>query len=216
MVFWLRIILVAVIGYLLGNISVGILVSKLYGVVDIRKYGSGGSGSTNVLRTLGWAPSLMTLVGDCLKAFLAAKLGSMIAGDAGLLVGGAAAIVGHDFPVFLGFRGGKGIACSLGFILAMNGWIALILTVVVVGIAGVTRYVSVGSIVGSILFPILTAIFMRGHACYAGYIIASIIVCLLNLFCHRKNIVRLSQHAENRLDFAKISKLSKKLHERKK
>ena len=212
----LRYIIIAVVGYLLGNISVGIIVSKLYGVMDIRKYGSGGSGSTNVLRTLGWVPSLLTLVGDCLKAYVAARFGYLLAGDVGLLIGALAAILGHDFPAFLGFRGGKGIACTLGFILAMNGWIALILTAVVVGIAGFTGYVSVGSIVGSLLFPILTAIFMRGHSCFAGYLIAAILVCLLNIYSHRKNIDRLIHHSENKLDFAKISKLSQKLQKRKK
>lgn len=212
----LRYIIIAVVGYLLGNFSAGMLVSKLYGVMDIRKYGSGGSGSTNVLRTLGWVPSLLTLVGDCLKAYVAARFGDLLAGDVGLLIGALAAILGHDFPAFLGFRGGKGIACTLGFVLAMNGWMALILTAVVVAIAGFTGYVSVGSIVGSVLFPILTAIFMHGHSCCAGYIVASILVCLLNIYCHRKNIDRLIHHSENKLDFARISKLSQKLQQRKK
>ena len=212
---WLRYIIIAVVGYLLGNISVGIIVSKLYGVMDIRKYGSGGSGSTNVLRTLGWVPSLLTLVGDCLKAFIAAELGYALVGDIGLMIGGLAAMVGHDFPVFLGFRGGKGVACALGFVLAVNGWIGLILLAVVVGIAGFTGYVSLGSVTASVLLPILTAIFMRGHACYAGYIVTSAIVSLLTIFCHRGNIQRLLSHTENKLDFEKISKLSGKFKNKK-
>ena len=75
MALWLKYVLIAVVGYLLGNISVGILVAKLYGIKDIRKVGSGNAGSTNVLRNLGWLPSVLTLVGDCLKSFIAAQLG---------------------------------------------------------------------------------------------------------------------------------------------
>lgn len=215
MAMWLRYIIIAVVGYLLGNISVGILVSKLYGVMDIRKYGSGGSGSTNVLRTLGWVPSLLTLLGDCLKAYAAARLGGAIAGDPGLLIGGLAAILGHDFPVFFQFRGGKGIACSLGVILAIDLRISLILFVLVLLIIAVTRYVSLASIVGSLLFPVLTAVFLHGHSCFAGYLAASIVICMLNVFCHRRNISRLIHHNENRLDFEKIAKLSQKLKNRK-
>ncbi len=100
MALWLKYVLIAVVGYLLGNISVGILVAKLYGIKDIRKVGSGNAGSTNVLRNLGWLPSVLTLVGDCLKSFIAAQLGRCLAGDVGLLIGGTAAILGHDFPVF--------------------------------------------------------------------------------------------------------------------
>ena len=124
----LRYLIIALAGYLLGNISVGILISKIYGVRDIRTHGSGNAGSTNVLRTLGWLPSVLTLIGDCLKGYLAAELGRYLAGDIGLIIGGICAIIGHDFPVFFRFRGGKGIATSLGLIIATKPWICLLYT----------------------------------------------------------------------------------------
>ena len=210
MALWLKYVLIAVVGYLLGNISVGILVAKLYGIKDIRKLGSGNAGSTNVLRNLGWLPSVLTLVGDCLKSFIAAKLGWCLAGDVGLLIGGTAAILGHDFPVFFKFKGGKGIAASLGMILTINPWLGIGLTGVVVLIAALTGYVSLGSITVSVVYTFCIAVLMRGNAHYWAYIGFSIFASLLSLFCHRKNIQRLLHHEENKLDFKKISRLSKK------
>ena len=210
MAIWLKYVLIAVVGYLLGNISVGILIAKLYGIKDIRKLGSGNAGSTNVLRNLGWLPSVLTLVGDCLKSFIAAQLGRYLAGDVGLLIGGTAAILGHDFPVFFKFKGGKGIAASLGMILTINPWLGIGLTAVVVLIAALTGYVSLGSITVSVVYTFCIAVLMRGNAHYWAYIGFSIFASLLSLFCHRKNIQRLLHHEENKLDFKKISRLSKK------
>ena len=113
-----------VVGYLLGNISMGLIVSERYHM-DIRNYGSGNAGTTNVLRTLGWLPSVLTLVGDVLKSFLASMLGNWLVGAPGLLVGGFMAVVGHNWPVFSGFRGGKGMAASLGIIFALSWQMAL-------------------------------------------------------------------------------------------
>ena len=210
MTLWLKYVLIAVVGYLLGNISVGILVAKLYGIKDIRKVGSGNAGSTNVLRNLGWLPSVLTLVGDCLKSFIAAQLGRYLAGDVGLLIGGTAAILGHDFPVFFKFKGGKGIAASLGMILTINPWLGISLTAVVVLIAALTGYVSLGSITVSVVYTFCIAVLLRGNPHYWAYIGFSIFASLLSLFCHRKNIQRLLHHEENKLDFKKISRLSKK------
>lgn len=97
----------------------------------------------------------MTLVGDCLKGLIAAELGYLFAGDLGLLVGGTCAILGHDFPAVFRFKGGKGIATSLGLIIAVNPWMALILTELVVGVAATLRYMSVGSIAAAVLYPLL-------------------------------------------------------------
>ena len=211
MAIWLKYVIAAVAGYLLGNASVGILISKLYGVMDIRRHGSGNAGSTNVLRTLGWVPSLLTLLGDCLKAYLAAELGRALCGDTGMLLGGVCAVLGHDFPVFFRFHGGKGIASSLGVIIAVDPWIALALLALVVAITAFTRYVSVGSICASILYPVLVAALHVGNANYGWYVASSAFMGALALFCHRKNIVRLLHGEENRLDFGRISKLSARL-----
>ena len=208
---WLKYVIIALAGYLLGNVSVGILISKLYGVVDIRRHGSGNAGSTNVLRTLGWVPSILTLVGDCLKAYIAAELGRALCGDTGMLLGGVCAVLGHDYPVFFRFHGGKGIASSLGVIIAVNPWIALILLGLVIIITATTRFVSVGSICASVLYPVLVALMCKGYPSYLWYVISSVFMGALALFCHRKNIARLIHKEENRLDFERISKLSAKL-----
>lgn len=212
----LKLILIAVGSYLLGNISSGILVAKAFGAGDIRKQGSGNSGTTNVLRTLGWLPSVLTLAGDCLKGLIACLLGRWFGGDLGMLLAGLCVTLGHDFPVFFGFKGGKGIATSLGMILVISPVLAISLLLVVLVVAGVSGYVSMGSLIVTVAYPVLTAIIFHGHENYHLFIIFSIICGLLSLYCHRANIMRLIRHEENRLDFKKISRLSSKLGGKKK
>jgi len=211
MALWLKYVLIAVIGYLLGNVSVGILIARLYGIRDIRKVGSGNAGTTNVLRNLGWVPSVLTLTGDCLKGLIAALIGKWIAGDIGLLIGGNAAVLGHDFPVFFKFKGGKGIATNLGLILVLNPWIAVGLTIAVLIVVGISRYMSLGSIMACFAYPALVAILMRGHAHYAACVGFGIFAGALALYCHRSNVARLLKGNENRLDFKKISGLHSKM-----
>ncbi|MBQ6373888.1 MAG: glycerol-3-phosphate 1-O-acyltransferase PlsY [Clostridia bacterium] len=210
----LKFIAVAVVSYLLGNISVGVIISKAFGIWDIRKHGSGNSGSTNVLRTLGWLPGVLTLVGDCLKGYLSCLFGRWLGGDPGMLLGGLCAILGHDYPVFMGFRGGKGIATSLGLIIALDPWLALAFVVVVVVIVAITRYMSVGSIIASIAFPVTVAILFRGRAHYPLFVAAAVLAGLLSIYRHKDNIKRLLRHEENRLDFERISKISEKVMKR--
>ena len=210
----LKYIFIAVAGYLLGNVSVGMLVSKLFGIWDIRKHGSGNSGSTNVLRTLGWLPGVLTLVGDCLKGYLACQLGRWICGEPGMLLGGFCAIVGHDYPVFMEFKGGKGIATSLGLILAIDPMLGLIELVLVIIIVAFTGYMSIGSIVASFAFPALSALFYTRREHYKLIVITAIAACCLSLFRHKENIRRLMGHTENRLDFDRISKISEKVMRR--
>ena len=207
----LKCILAGVIGYLLGNISSGYLVSKAYGLRDIRKHGSGNSGTTNVLRTLGWLPSVLTLAGDCLKGYVACLIGSRLAGDPGMLIGGLCAILGHDFPAFMGFRGGKGIATSLGLIIAINPWLALALLAVQIIAVALTRYMSVASLITTVAFPILVIFTERSRENFPLFLVAACVASALSLFGHRGNIQRLVKGEENRLDFAKIGKISEKV-----
>jgi glycerol-3-phosphate acyltransferase PlsY len=209
-----KIILAAVIGYLLGCIPTGVLVARIYGVRDIRKLGSGNSGTTNVLRNLGWLPSVLTLVGDCLKGYVACLIGKQLGGDAGMLTGGICAILGHDFPVFMHFRGGKGIATSLGLIIAINPWLALALLAVQVVAVGLTRYMSVASLITTVAFPILVIFTERGRENFPLFLVAACVASALSLFGHRGNIQRLVKGEENRLDFAKIGKVSEKVMQR--
>lgn len=212
---WLKYLVIALTGYLLGNISVGILVARLYGISDIRKVGSGNAGTTNVLRNLGWVPSVLTLAGDCIKGLIATLIGKWIAGDIGLILGGTFAVIGHDFPVFFKFKGGKGIATNLGWILIVNPWIAVSLTAAVVIVVAITKYMSLGSIMACFVYPLMTAIFMRGNPHYAAYVISAIFAGALAFYCHRSNVVRLIRGEENRLDFSKISRIKSKMIKKK-
>lgn len=202
---FLALTITAVIGYLLGCISMGVIVSKAYARIDIRKYGSGNAGMTNVMRTLGWVPGAMAFAGDMLKGLLAAFIGKWLFGELGMCVGGLAAIIGHDWPVFLKFKGGKGISTSFGFILASNWIIALLLIPVQLVFVLSTGFMSLASIASSIAFAVLAIVFKSSET----YIVTAVIACALSLFCHRSNIVRLIQGKENKLDYKKISEKSK-------
>ena len=204
---WLKYLLIAVICYFLGNISTGLLIGKLTAQIDIRQHGSGNAGTTNVMRTLGWVPSLLTLAGDVLKAVLAVVIGRAIAGEIGWIVGAVAVLLGHNWPVLFGFKGGKGMACSLGIILATEPLFALIVLAVQVLVLVLTRYMSVASLTTSVLYPVLVICF---HASDTPYVVFSILAACLAIFCHRSNISRLIHRTENRLDFSKIKKFNRK------
>ena len=210
-----KIILPAVIGYLLGNISSGLLIGKIFGVKDIRKVGSGNAGTTNVLRSLGWLPSVLTLVGDCLKGVAACLIGRRLGGDLGMLIGGVASIVGHDFPAAFGFKGGKGIATSLGVILCIDPRLAIGLLLVQIVAVALTRYMSVASLITTVAFPVLTAILYRSRESYPMLVVCALIMSALSLFGHRGNVKRLLRGEENKLDFKRISEKSGSLFKRK-
>ena len=198
-----RYAVIVVAGYLLGNISMGLIVSERYHM-DIREHGSGNAGTTNVLRTLGWLPSVLTLVGDVLKSFLACMLGKWLAGAPGLLAGGFMAVVGHNWPAFSGFRGGKGMAASLGIIFALSWQMALGFLGLEVLVAALTGYVSVASLTTAVAFPIVMGIVYRNSPDFWMYFIFAILLAAAAIFSHRANIRRLSSGTENRLNFKKI------------
>lgn len=203
-------ILSAVIGYLLGCIPCGVLIARFYGHLDIRKTGSGNSGTTNVLRTLGWVPSLLTLAGDCIKGVLAALIGRWLGGEAGMLAGGLFAVLGHDFPVFMKFKGGKGIATSLGVSLVICPVVALLLTAIVIVIVAITRIMSAATLAVSLAYPVLTWLLLPEGANPALRIGFAVLLMILSFFCHRSNLRRLFRGEENKLDFHKINRLSRK------
>ena len=208
---YLKVILSALLGYLVGCVPVGVLVGKAFGNKDIRKSGSGSTGTTNVLRTLGWVPSLLTFAGDCVKGVLGALIGKWVGGELGMLAAGFCAVLGHDFPVFMGFKGGKGIVASLGATIIICPPVAPWLVVIVIALVAITGLMSLGSLLASVSYPILFWFLMPeglNRPLYMGF---AIVMMILSFFCHRANIVRLLKGKENRLDFHKISKISSKL-----
>lgn len=205
---WLYLVLCAVIGYLLGSLSTGVVIARLFGNVDIRKQGSGNIGMTNVMRTLGWLPSMLTFLGDALKGVAAALIGRAIGGEVGLHIGGAAAVIGHNWPVLFGFKGGKGMSTSLGYLIAADWRIALLLLVAQVIIVLITGYMSLASITTAIALPIVVLIL---HINSQGFIICAALLGVLALYSHRENIKRLITGRENMLSAKKISDVSRKV-----
>ena len=199
-------IIIAVIAYLIGSINFSIILSKRMAGFDIREKGSGNAGTTNMLRAVGKKAAVITLICDILKgvvsiliAVLAGKIVKNL--DNALLVqlAGIFVIIGHTFPIFFKFKGGKGIATSLGVLLMTNWQIGLICLVFALIIMAATRWVSLGSILAATLFPVLT-VFMVDNI---GAKIISILIGALVIFNHRTNIVRLKNGTENKLSFKK-------------
>lgn len=206
-------IIIAVIAYLLGSISFSVIISKKMAGFDVREKGSGNAGTTNVLRSVGKKAAILTLICDVLKGVLAVLV-AYIAGnivkegvDRALLIqiAGLLVVVGHTFPIFFGFKGGKGIATALGVLLITNWNIGLICLVFALVLMALTKMVSLGSISAAILFPVL--ILLMPHTAYlvdGNYIIYSILMAVLVVFNHRANVKRLLNGTENKLDFKKI------------
>ena len=199
-------VLVGLVAYLLGSISFSIIFSKKFAGFDVREKGSKNAGTTNVLRTVGKKAAILTLICDILKgvvavlfAMLAAKIWSEANVEPLKYLAGLFAIIGHTFPIYYGFRGGKGVATSLGVLLLVNSKIGLICLIFALIIMIATKWVSLGSIMAAILFPLLT-IFMVENTCAK---IISIIIGLLVIFNHRSNIKRLKNGTENKLSFKK-------------
>ncbi len=204
-------ILNAIIAYLLGSISFSVIFSKKIAGVDVRKEGSKNAGTTNVLRTAGKKAAALTLICDILKGVIAILIGyaiSFITEDlnAALLVqiAGIFAIIGHTFPVFFKFKGGKGIATSLGILLLINYQIGLICLVFWLIIVIFTKMVSLGSIMAAILFPVLTIFITQNYLVEGNYILFGIIVAAFVVFNHRSNVKRILEGNENKLSFKKV------------
>ena len=208
-------IIIAIIAYLIGSISFSVIISKKMAGFDVREKGSGNAGTTNVLRTVGKKASILTLICDVLKGVIAILI-AFIVGlfvkeeiDKSLLIqlAGLAVILGHTFPIFFKFKGGKGIATSLGVLLITNWNIGLICLVFALTLMILTRMVSLGSIVAAVLFPILI-IFMPHNAYLVegNYILYSILLAVLVIFNHRANVKRLLSGTENKIDFKKVNK----------
>ncbi|MGI6174269.1 MAG: glycerol-3-phosphate 1-O-acyltransferase PlsY [Christensenellales bacterium] len=204
-------VLCAAIGYLLGCVSGGILTGHAFGKLDIRSVGSNSAGTTNVLRTLGWLPSLVTFVIDALKGFFAAMIGGALAGELGAMAGGLFAVLGHNWPAFYRFKGGKGMATSFGVILVIDPLIAMILLAVQITVLVLTKTMSMASLSTAGLYFVLTLLIRFGN--WRGITFSFVLSCLA-IYSHRANIKRLIEHKENALQFDKIKMLSEKIKRR--
>ena len=208
-------ILVAIIAYLIGSINFSVILSKKFAGFDVREKGSGNAGTTNMLRSVGKKAAAITLICDILKGVVAIGIAILLGyipdmnKELLLQIAGVAVILGHTFPVFFGFKGGKGVATSLGVLLLSNWQIGLICLVFALVLMILTRMVSVGSCAAAILFPVLT-LFINEHYTVLTegksgnvYFIYSVILAIIVLFNHRENIKRLLNGTENKISFSK-------------
>lgn len=209
---------IIIIAYAIGSINFSVLISRKIAGFDIRDKGSKNAGTTNVLRNVGKKAAVLTLVCDILKGVLAILIAILISkivegSNRAILMELSAffVVVGHTFPIFFEFRGGKGVATSLGVLLIINWKIGLICLIFAIFEMILCRMVSLGSISAAVLFPVLT-FFIRD--CYLtgwewSYVVFGIAMALFVIFNHRENVKRLMSGTENRISFKKKENIEK-------
>jgi len=188
---------VIILPYLLGSISFGIIVTKLKKGIDIRDFGSGNTGFTNVLRVVGKGPAIIVLVCDALKGSIGVLLGYYL-GEASYgyaVLGGLSTMIGHTYPIYYGFKGGKGVATGLGVILTLVPDVTLIALIIFIITVFFSRYVSLGSLLAALSVPIVTYLLEKPLPIFIFGLIGSIFV----VYTHKANIVRLVQGQENKI-----------------
>lgn len=184
-------ILVVIISYLLGSIAFGYLVAK-YKKVDLRQLGSGNLGTTNAFRVLGPGPGVLVFIGDFLKGYLSARLGAAVGNEFLAVLAGLAAMVGHSYPIFLNFRGGKVIATGVGVLMAFDWRVGLLAIAIWALVVAVSRYVSLASILAAISVPVLLILLQAPTT----YLIFGLVGASFAVYKHIPNIKRLRAGTE--------------------
>ena len=207
-------IIVGIIAYLIGSINFSVLIRKKMAGFDVREKGSGNAGTTNMLRSVGKKAAAITLICDILKGVISIVIAIIVGNIAKnldrellLQIAGIAVVLGHTFPIFFGFKGGKGVATSLGVLLISNWQIGLICLVFAVVLMALTRMVSLGSCAAAVLFPVLTLFINQHYTVLTDgksgrvYFVYSVILAIIVLYNHRSNIKRILSGTENKLSF---------------
>ena len=197
-------LLVLILAYLLGSISTSIIVSKIMIGDDIRNHGSGNAGATNTLRTVGKLGAILVILGDCLKTVAAILLAKLILKDTPLAIyiAGIGAVLGHNFPLYFKFKGGKGIVVSAVSIIFADPLLGSLTALVAILIMGISRYVSLGSILGAVFFALASLIFKTQNT---EFVVFSFMLSILAIYMHKTNIKRLLSGTESKLSFKKKS-----------
>lgn len=189
-------IVAVVLSYLLGSVSFSIVIAKWVKGIDIRQHGSGNAGATNTLRVLGKGPGVLVFLLDIAKGVAAVSIGHVLGENAWIPVFcGLAAIIGHNWPIWFRFKGGKGIATTVGVIATLAFFPALYAGLIAIAVIALTRYVSLGSL----LFAALTPLFISFFHFSVPLLSASLVICIFAFVRHRTNIVKLLQGTENKL-----------------
>ncbi len=187
---------ILIIAYLLGSLPFGYILTRLMHGTDIRDYGSGNIGATNVLRVYGWRSALPVFILDLAKGLVAVLLARAVADVPGIyLTAGFLAMFGHSFPIYLKFRGGKAVATSIGVLLALSGWVTLIVIACFLAIVYFTRYVSLGSITSMLILPLI--FWVLGFGTF--YMLFGLATAILVIVRHHENIGRLLKGTESKL-----------------
>lgn len=198
---FLKILFVAA-AYLAGSLNSAIIVGKIMGLGDIREKGSHNAGTTNMLRIGGKKAAAFTFSGDILKGIIvviAAKMFREQLGEIAFYLSCFAVVLGHNFPIYFGFKGGKGIATSAAVMIILDFPIGISVVIISLAIMAVSKYVSLGSIAGTVLYPVAVIIFKNN----AEYVVFAFLMGILALIRHRTNIVRLINGTENKLSIRK-------------
>ena len=205
---WMIVIFVAVgiVGYLLGTLNFAIIISRKKFSEDIRDYGSGNAGMTNMARTYGRGVGIATFLLDLLKAVLAVFIGWFLLGEAGGAFAGFCCVLGHAFPVWYGFKGGKGVAVTAATVFCLEPLLGVFLLLIFIAVVAFTKYISLGSIMAVLMYPVLLGnVYGAVHAKRSPFffveVICSVLITLLVLFLHRENMRRLLDHTENKFSF---------------
>ena len=195
-------LMVLIAAYLLGSINTSIIVSKIMLGDDIRNHGSGNAGATNTLRTVGKKGAVLVVVGDILKTIIAIYIGKFILNfdQNAVFIAGLGTVLGHNFPLYFKFKGGKGIVVSTTAMFFADPVIGLIVFVVAISIMAISKYVSLGSVLGAVLFVVCAFIFKSQNT---DFIVFAMMLALLAIYMHKSNIVRLFNGTENKLNFKK-------------
>ncbi len=195
----LNAIIAVVASYLLGSISFSIVIARLVKGIDIREHGSGNAGATNTIRVLGKGPGLFVFVLDIAKGIAAVLIGRLLGpddlGDWTAVLSGLAAIIGHNWPVWFRFKGGKGISTTVGVMVTLAFVPALIAGVIAIASIAITRYVSLGSLLFAAFVPLLIGLIHYS----LPLLLVSLLLCVFAFVRHRTNIVKLVQGTENKL-----------------
>jgi len=187
---------VLIFAYLIGSIPFGYILTKIVRKTDIRSHGSGNIGATNILRVIGWKAAIPVLILDMLKGIVAVLLAKAVSDQALVYLGaGLLAMIGHSFPVYIGFKGGKAVATAIGVLAAISWLLALVLVIWTLLIVFVSRYMSLGSVVGSLTIPILFWVFKFD----IYHIVFGLGLALLIVIRHLANIGRLLKGTEPKL-----------------
>lgn len=206
-------LLPAVIGYLLGSINTAVLISRTFYHEDIRTKGSGNAGMTNMMRNYGRGAAAATLVGDMLKTAVSVGIGALLAAEAGMYIAGFFSVIGHVFPVFFGFRGGKGVASTAALVLCTEPIAFFILIFMFICIVAATKFLSLGSIMSAMMYPlILNRVYVLirdpGGVPFVPTAV-SFLVMVLVVAKHRENIQRLLKGTESKFTIKKSVKVPK-------